>query len=127
MAMASKDQLCGVLAEHEPAAGPGKEPAEKERAFQLAGHPSPSVYCEARGKLFMPSATGHKGEGVDEKSYGDPAGLYREICKPALSDLMEGGQANNEVQEDHGKGLKLLTLYQAIKKVAKEKPEKVKR
>jgi len=40
---------------------------------------------------------------------------------------MEGGQANNEVQEDHGKGLKLLTLYQAIKKVAKEKPEKVKR
>jgi integrase len=25
--------------------------------------------------------TGHKGEGVDEVSYGDPAGLYREICK----------------------------------------------
>jgi hypothetical protein len=57
MAMASKNQLCGVLAEHEPAAGPGKEPAEKERAFQLAGHPSPSVYCEARGKSFMRSAS----------------------------------------------------------------------
>jgi integrase len=25
--------------------------------------------------------TGHKGEGVDEVVYGDPAGLYREICK----------------------------------------------
>lgn len=25
--------------------------------------------------------TGHSGEGVDEKVYGDPAGLYREICK----------------------------------------------
>jgi integrase len=25
--------------------------------------------------------TGHKGEGVDEVSYGDPAGLYREVCK----------------------------------------------
>lgn len=25
--------------------------------------------------------TGHAGEGVDEKVYGDPAGLYREICK----------------------------------------------
>jgi integrase len=25
--------------------------------------------------------TGHKGEGVDEAAYDDPAGLYREICK----------------------------------------------
>jgi len=25
--------------------------------------------------------TGHSGQGVDEKVYGDPAGLYREICK----------------------------------------------
>ena len=25
--------------------------------------------------------TGHKGDGVDESDYGDPAGLYREICK----------------------------------------------
>ncbi|HEX9463343.1 MAG TPA: tyrosine-type recombinase/integrase [Alphaproteobacteria bacterium] len=25
--------------------------------------------------------TGHTGEGVDERDYGDPAGLYREICK----------------------------------------------
>lgn len=25
--------------------------------------------------------TGHAGEGVDERDYGDPAGLYREICK----------------------------------------------
>ncbi len=25
--------------------------------------------------------TGHSGEGVDEKVYGSPAGLYREICK----------------------------------------------
>jgi integrase len=25
--------------------------------------------------------TGHKGEGVDEVVYGDPAGLYREVCK----------------------------------------------
>src|SRR6185312_9447207 len=25
--------------------------------------------------------TGHSGEAVDERVYGDPAGLYREICK----------------------------------------------
>ena len=25
--------------------------------------------------------TGHKGEGVDEEVYGEPAGLHREICK----------------------------------------------
>jgi integrase len=25
--------------------------------------------------------TGHTGEGVDEQVYGDPAGLYREVCK----------------------------------------------
>lgn len=25
--------------------------------------------------------TGHKGAGIDETEYGDPAGLYREICK----------------------------------------------
>lgn len=25
--------------------------------------------------------TGHSGQGVDERNYGDPAGLYREICK----------------------------------------------
>ncbi|MEQ1768470.1 MAG: tyrosine-type recombinase/integrase, partial [Devosia sp.] len=25
--------------------------------------------------------TGHTGSGVDERVYGDPAGLYREICK----------------------------------------------
>ena len=30
---------------------------------------------------FRRMITGHKGEGVDEESYGDPAGLYREICK----------------------------------------------
>lgn len=25
--------------------------------------------------------TGHRGEGIDEQDYGDPEGLYREICK----------------------------------------------
>ena len=25
--------------------------------------------------------TGHKGKSVDEASYGDPAWLYREVCK----------------------------------------------
>jgi hypothetical protein len=25
--------------------------------------------------------TGHSGRGVDEDTYGDPEGLYREICK----------------------------------------------
>ena len=30
--------------------------------------------------------TGHAGEGVDEEDYGEPEGLYREICKlPAYS------------------------------------------
>lgn len=31
--------------------------------------------------------TGHRGEGVDEVSYGDPAGLYREICKLPRYDI----------------------------------------
>ena len=29
--------------------------------------------------------TGHSGEGVDEQDYGEPAGLYQQICKlPAI-------------------------------------------
>lgn len=31
--------------------------------------------------------TGHSGEGVDERDYGEPAGLYREICKLPRIDL----------------------------------------
>ena len=31
--------------------------------------------------------TGHSGEGVDEKVYGSPAGLYREICKLPRFDI----------------------------------------
>jgi integrase len=39
--------------------------------------------CRAHGvdQEIRRMITGHKGEGVDEVSYGDPAGLFREICK----------------------------------------------
>jgi hypothetical protein len=32
--------------------------------------------------------TGHAGEGADEQDYGDPEGLYREICKLPRYDLL---------------------------------------
>ncbi|HEV7277719.1 MAG TPA: tyrosine-type recombinase/integrase [Devosiaceae bacterium] len=39
--------------------------------------------CRAAGvdQELRRMITGHSGEGVDESAYGDPAGLYREICK----------------------------------------------
>lgn len=75
--------------------GPMKGVKNRVREFVRQYVPDPNVQpnhawrhlfmtrCRAAGvdHELRRMITGHAGEGVDEKVYGDPAGLYREICK----------------------------------------------
>ena len=71
---ASVDSLsqrqCGLLRPLDEAGLGPMHPGERDRAVPLGPR-----------RLGRPGRRFFNVEGVDEVSYGDPAGLYREVCK----------------------------------------------